>query len=319
MQYFHVPILLQHRVVGLVSTTIGYRCKQLQVRERKESAAVCDLNLSSVSPCSAQSSDYSSETVYRPVTATIPSALLLDTASAKSCSQAFHHTAAIDTDVSRKTYLWGLRETTPSTIAKRQHRISSLLSDSQENCESMRLQDFDQHVSESLSISKSFLSFKGRTDSHATLKSSRTGASGVTKQNISSSVCLGKEHKGSPVTQRVMDACRPSQLRTFTGKTAPTIANRTPVKSSRSFYGTFTSTCSSEDSAFSDHSESDDCFDDQAHVPIELLDAFSPVRPRSQLSAVEAHDIEMEFGWDPVVRNAVMKNVFDGFGAIRSY
>jgi hypothetical protein len=27
----------------------------------------------------------------------------------------------------------------------------------------------------------------------------------------------------------------------------------------------------------------------------------------------------MEFGWDPVVRNAVMKNVFDGFGAIRSY
>jgi hypothetical protein len=74
-----------------------------------------------------------------------------------------------------------------------------------------------------------------------------------------------------------------------------------------------------QDCDFSDNSDSDDCFSEQTHVPIALLDAFSPLRPRSQLSAGESRDFELDFGWDPVVRNAVMKNTFNGFGAILSH
>ncbi len=123
-----------------------------------------------------------------------------------------------------------------------------------------------------------------------------------------------------PVTQRVVDACRPPRL-LWTGSSVAThpTANRTPVKSTAAAQQACASPCQMQDCDFSDNSDCDDCFSEQAHVPIALLDAFSPLRPRSQLSAGESRDFELDFGWDPVVRNAVMKNAFNGFGAILSH
>ncbi len=120
-----------------------------------------------------------------------------------------------------------------------------------------------------------------------------------------------------PVTQRVIDACRPPRIECGQHFGQPT-ANRTPVHKSKTVERTPASPCRIDYSDFSGASDSDDCFD--AHMPTALLlDAFSPIRPRGQLNAIDSRDVELEFGWDPVIRNAVMKNTFNGFGAIRSH
>ena len=119
-----------------------------------------------------------------------------------------------------------------------------------------------------------------------------------------------------PVTQRVIDACRPARIEC--GQNQPT-ANRTPAHKSKTVERTRASPCRIDCSDFSGASDSDDCFNDHAHMPTALLDAFSPIRPRGQLNAIDSRDFELEFGWDPVIRNAVMKNTFNGFGAIRSH
>jgi hypothetical protein len=326
---------LQHRVVGMVSTTIGYRIKLQQNHHNKKQHAPVDFEFSeagtSTSPGHAQSSDNSAETEYcpyaRPAVASVSSAQLDTSVTAgaepRSGCNAFPQKTPVDLAIQRKSLLGCTSSTvavTPSTIIKRRSRIPA--AGRHVNCLTMaalscEVPPLDRQASDATTVCKSTPCGKGRElMKRVKVSMSSPSATGILKPCSQSSASFGLEHRGMPVNQRVIDACRPTLI--DCGKMLPT-ANRTPMKPSKAAENQVVSPCRIDDSDFSDVSDCDDCFSEQAHVPIALLDAFSPVRPRAQLNASESRDFELEFGWDPVVRNAVMKNTFNGFGAIRSH
>ncbi len=320
----------------MVSTTIGYRIKQQQSHQNKQRHASVDFECSeeglSTSPGHAQSSDNSAETEYCPyVQPAVASASSSqpDTAGCaepKTGCDAFLHRAAADLPIQRKPLLGCTSATlavTPSTITKRRRRIAA--AGKHLNCLTVSTQPLaheapalDRQASDAPTVCKSMPCGKGRElMKRVKVSLSTPTAPGISKPCPQSSGSFGSEHRGMPVSQRVIDACRPSLV--DTGRSALPTANRTPMKPCEAVEIPRASPCRIDDSDFSDASDCEDCFSEQAHVPIALLDAFSPVRPRGQLNASEAQDFELEFGWDPVVRNAVMKNTFNGFGAIRSH
>lgn len=311
----------QHRVTGMVSTTIGYRSKtQLtqQVRRRQTANSFeCCEELASTSPSHAQSSDNSAETEYRPYTQPAAS----PTFSTQSVTAPKSIISPVDLDIHRKA-CFGNSIATPSTITKRRGRIPASIEESNGatlSAQSLYVPSLNHPTANAVIDSEYSLPSKSHAVSLRTPPTSNSMASGITKKHRRISRSLCKEHKGMPVTQRVVDACRPPQLRIGDFEGVLPTANRTPVKSSQSAGPSHTSPCQILDSTFSDNSDSDDCFSERAHLPTALLDAFSPLRPRGQLSASESRDFELDFGWDPIVRNAVMKNAFNGFGAIRSH
>lgn len=317
----HRHQIFQHRVTGMVSTTIGYRSKtQLtqQVRRRQTANSFeCCEELASTSPSHAQSSDNSAETEYRPYTQPAAS----PTFSTQSVTAPKSIISPVDLDIHRKA-CFGNSIATPSTITKRRGRIPASIEESNGatlSAQSLYVPSHNHPTANAVIDSEYSLPSQSHAVSLRTPPTSNSMASGITKKHRRISRSLCKEHKGMPVTQRVVDACRPPQLRIGDFEGVLPTANRTPVKSSQSAGPSHTSPCQILDSTFSDNSDSDDCFSERAHLPTALLDAFSPLRPRGQLSASESRDFELDFGWDPIVRNAVMKNAFNGFGAIRSH
>lgn len=309
----------------MVSTTIGYRIKQQQSLQKKPlhaldcSAPDCRQveDATITSPGHAQSSDNSAETEYcpydRPVSNDVSPALghfRTGTCIAGAETQR----TAVDLAVHMKAHSRfagseGSDTVTPSTITKSRRRfpainnpltISTLPHDAVP-------QSLDRQACDARTVSK------GRGALHESTKHVRASPS------TPASAAFGPEHKGMPVSQRVIDACRPTRIQcSGGGALALPTANRTPVKMLGNA-GTKRARTDVSDIDSSCASDSDDCFSDQVNSAGALLDAFSPVRPRGQLSASDSHDFELEFGWDPVITNAVMKNTFNGFGAIRSH
>jgi hypothetical protein len=219
---------------------------------------------------------------------------------------------------------------TPATITKRRRRFS----------ESNRLEIstfsdpsplLKRQPSDVPTVTKARLPCRGSSvlqegHSHVKTSPSAVPSSGVFKKQVHSSLSFGKEHKGAEVSQRVINACTASAPRLFGNciNIELPVGHRTPVKTVRASQpahcGSSLSRIDDSDlELFSGNSDSEDCFSDHEHAPNSLLDTFSPVRPSSRLSTSESHDFELEFGWDPVVRNAVIRNAFNGFGAIRSH
>lgn len=311
----------------MVSTTIGYRSKTQHPHQSKNQQAPHELECfeepASTSPCHAQSSDNSAETEYRPYTQSAASPKI--SAQSNTKLESMVQIAPVNLAIHRKARFGSENEdsATPTTVSKRRSRTPA----NAEERDGLTISTHSHRIpslNRPTANSESLFPCKSPTVSLQTAKLAKTTpsnsiSSGISKKQAQITRSFKKEHRGMPVTQRVVDACRPPQLRTgCCGAVLPT-ANRTPVKSSKSAELTCVSPCQMLDSEFFDDSDSDDCFSDKARVPVALLDAFSPLRPRSQLSASESQDFELEFGWDPVVRNAVMKNAFNGFGAIRSH
>jgi hypothetical protein len=334
---------VQHRVVGMVSTTIGYRSK-LQQRQQHQRHSSADIEVEdehcSASPGHAHSSDNSADTEYCPHASALPSAASpsspqFNTAALKACAKRLDSATQrhIDLSIHAKASFSGAGDgVTPSTIAKRRSRMPAMI----ERLDVMtivapppRVPLLDRQASDAPTVSKT--TAKGTVVSEVALKLSRSRRSssmvaGVGKKpcshkSASSSMspsAFGKEHQGMVVCQRVVDACRPHAPQLWASQP---IANRTPVKvfNSRAVESMCSSPCPMDESGFSSNSDSEDCFSEQACVPTALLDAFSPVRPRGLPNSSDAGDFELDFGWDPVVKSAVMKNAFNGFGAIRSH
>ena len=317
----------------MVSTTIGYRSKHQHSQQCKQRHTAGEIEYceegASASPSHAQSSDNSAETEYRPYTmlASSPASSAQLNTGSKSAAQI----SPVDLAIHRKARLRAGGEelgVTPSTITKRRGRVLAAGDEPDSltiSIPSQLAQSLHRHAVKGASVDfKPTLPCKGLNVVRQTAKSSKTSpsnstATGISKKQSQPYTSFSKEHRGMPVTQRVVDACRSPRLWTEGSVATHPTANRTPVKSTAAAQQACASPCQMQDCDFSDNSDSDDCFSEQTHVPIALLDAFSPLRPRSQLSAGESRDFELDFGWDPVVRNAVMKNTFNGFGAILSH
>jgi hypothetical protein len=207
---------------------------------------------------------------------------------------------------------------TPTTIAKRRRRFSE-----PNSLEITTLANPSPHLNRNpsdvptvkarMQCKGSSIMLEGRL--HAKTSPSVVRSSGVVKKQAHSTFTFGKEPKGMEVSQRVINACRPPRLFLNCSDAQLPVGHRTPVKIVRASEA---GVSRRDDSDLSGNSDSEDCFSDHANVPTALLDAFSPVRPSNQLNSSEPHDFELEFGWDPVVRNAVIRNAFNGFG-IRSH
>ena len=321
----------------MVSTTIGYRIKQQQSVQKKQcNASECGVHYCrqvegapSTSPGHTQSSDNSAETEYCPYDRPDEASPQLGHSRAGTSIAGAERTS-VDLAVHMKAHSQfagseGSDTVTPSTITKSRRRfpainnpltISTLPNDAVPP-------SLDRQASDARTVGK------GHGTTHESMKHfkaspSAPAAAGIPNQYSRSSATFGPEHKGMPVSQRVIDACRPSRVQCSGGALALPTANRTdrstPVKMLKNA-GTKrarTDVSDCDDDSFC-ASDSDDCFSDQVNAAGALLDAFSPVRPRGQLNASDSNDFELEFGWDPVITNAVMKNTFNGFGAIRSH
>jgi hypothetical protein len=323
----------------MVSTTIGYRCKQQESRQNKKHGASCNIDcgdeLASSSPSHGQSSDNSAETVYRPYVQPCDAAgpsMQVGTASATIAAAAtlLPVDLAMHRSIVKESIAGGGHGVTPATITKRRRRFS----------ESNRLEIstfsdplplLKRQPSDVPTVSKARMPCRGPSillESQSQMKTSPSAvaSSGVFKKQARSSLSFGKEHKGAEVSQRVINACTATAPRLFGNciNLELPIGHRTPVKMVRASQpvhcGSNLSRIDDSDlELFSGNSDSEDCFSDHEHAPNTLLDTFSPVRPSSRLSTSETRDFELEFGWDPVVRNAVIRNAFNGFGAIRSH
>ena len=331
----------QHRVAGMVSTTIGYRCKQQEGRQNKRHGASCNIDcgdeLASSSPSHGQSSDNSAETVYRPCVqpcnAAGPSMQIGTASSTIAAPTLLPVDLAMHRSIVKESIAGGGHGVTPATITKRRRRFSE-----PNRLEISTFYDpsplLKRQPSDVPTVSKTRMPCRGSSISqegqlHVKTSPSAVPSSGVFKKPAHSSLLFGKEHKGAEVSQRVINACtsaapRISRLFGNCINIELPVGHRTPVKTVRAIQPVHCDSSVSrvDDSdleLFSGNSDSEDCFSDHEHAPNTLLDAFSPVRPSSQFSTSETHDFELEFGWDPVVRNAVIRNAFNGFGAIRSH
>jgi hypothetical protein len=328
---------VQHRVVGMVSTTIGYRSKLQQRHQKSDSAGDSEMDEepSSTSPGHAQSSDHSADTEYCPhvqPAAASPSSPQCDADASKSDTKHFATRGSVDLSVhAQKTFLGAGKGVTPSTIAKRRSRMPAIGGISEDMtilAPSPRPPSLDRQASDAPTVSKTTDSTKRAIVAEVRRKHAHSQRSAAVTAGVSKKVCshaasspLRKQHKGMVVCQRVVDACRPPLLWVSIIDASLPVANRTPVKlfNSKAAEIERPRLCPTDETGFSSNSDSEDCFSDHACVPTALLDVFSPVRPHGMPNASDSRDFELEFGWDPVVQNAVMKNAFDGFGAIRSH